>query len=273
VLFRSPTTGDQSQAQIEAFEDIWHWTKERMEQADADRRNYFSPSGGMACEKRFLDEQDGVPLSSIWTDGPAVSSLAQERLGDLTQKPVALLERIIAASSNPGDIVLDPFCGCGTTVHAAEKLGRQWIGIDVTHLAISLIEYRLKDAFPGIAFKVSGIDGHIYFRSGAKSVEKAIASVKGGGDGVKDIRELSAVVDRERAKIGVYISLEDHTGPMVKEAAAFGLYEGPTGKVPKIQLVTIEELFAGKKLQIPRIERRFKTAAPEVRDDQTELDL
>ncbi len=82
--------------------------------------------------------------------------MAAERLGYPTQKPLALLERIIAASSNPGDVVLDPFCGCGTAVHAAEKLGRKWIGIDVTHLAISLIERRLKDAFPGIAFDVQG---------------------------------------------------------------------------------------------------------------------
>ena len=80
-----------------------------------------------------------------------------EKLGYPTQKPVALLERILAASSNPGDVVLDPFCGCGTTVHAAQKLGRQWIGIDVTHLAIGLIEKRLRDAFPGVAFKTHGV--------------------------------------------------------------------------------------------------------------------
>ena len=232
-----------------------------------------------------------------------------------TQKPVALLERIISASSNPGDVVLDPFCGCGTTVHAAEKLGRQWIGIDITHLAISLIEKRLKDAFPGIAFTVhgapkdlegardlalrdkyqfqwwavslvdavpfggkkkgadGGIDGHIFFRSGAKTTEKAIVSVKGGGVGVKDIRELIAVVDREKAKVGVYISLEPHTRSMVEEAAGAGLYDGPTGKVPKLQLLTIEELFAGKKPKIPLMERGFKTAAREVRDDQPDLDL
>lgn len=239
-----------------------------------------------------------------------------ERLGYPTQKPVALLERIISSSSNPGDIVLDPFCGCGTTVHAAEKLGRQWIGIDVTHLSISLIERRLKYAFPGISYSVhgipkdiegardlaardkhdfqvwavtrlenavpfragkkgadGGIDGHIFFRSGAKTVEKAIVSVKGGGVGVKDIRELIAVVDRERAKIGVYISLEPQTEPMKREAAGAGLYDGPTGKVPKIQLFTIEELFAGRKPQVPLMERGFKTAAREERDDQSDFDL
>ena len=89
-------------------------------------------------------------------DIPPINSQAQERLGYPTQKPVALLERIIQASSNPGDVVLDPFCGCGTTIHAAQKLGRQWLGIDITHLAISLIEKRLKDAFPGIQYEVHG---------------------------------------------------------------------------------------------------------------------
>ena len=87
-----------------------------------------------------------------------MGNTTQERLGYPTQKPVALLERILAASSNSGDIILDPFCGCGTTVHAAEKLNRQWIGIDVTHLAIGLIETRLYDAFEGEAeFRVHGV--------------------------------------------------------------------------------------------------------------------
>lgn len=91
-----------------------------------------------------------------WWDISILNPNSKERLGYPTQKPLALLERIIAASSNEGDIVLDPFCGCGTAVHAAEKLGRRWIGIDVTHLAISLIERRMKDAFPDCAFTVEG---------------------------------------------------------------------------------------------------------------------
>ena len=117
-----------------------------------------------------------------------------------------------------------------------------------------------------------GVDGHIFFKSGAKTTEKAIVSVK-GGVGVKDIRELINVVDREKAKIGIYISLEPHTAPMVKEAAGAGLYEGLTGKVPKLQLFTIEGLFAGKKPQIPLIERGFKAAEREDADNQPELDL
>jgi len=107
--------------------------------------------------KRFLDEQRGIPLGDVWTDIFPLNSQAQERLGYPTQKPLALLERIIKASSRPDDVILDPFCGCGTTVHAAQKLGRRWIGIDVTHLAISLVERRLKDAFPEAGFEVIGV--------------------------------------------------------------------------------------------------------------------
>ena len=94
---------------------------------------------------------------NLWDDISAIGALADERLGYPTQKPLALLERIISASSNEGDLVLDPFCGCGTTVHAAQKLNRRWIGIDVTHLAIHLIQRRLKDAFPGLQFDIAGV--------------------------------------------------------------------------------------------------------------------
>jgi len=97
--------------------------------------------------KRYLDEMPGVPLQNLWDDIFAINSQAQERLGYPTQKPEALLERIIKASSNEGDLVLDPFCGCGTTVQVAQRLNRRWIGIDITHLAIGLIKKRLSDAF------------------------------------------------------------------------------------------------------------------------------
>jgi site-specific DNA-methyltransferase (adenine-specific) len=300
----------------------WRYERDTMARLDAEGRIWYPTNEDGSFDvskrpqlKRYLDDMDGGVMGTVWTDISPINSQAQERLGYPTQKPVALLERILSASSNPGDVVLDPFCGCGTTVHAAQKLDRQWIGIDITHLSISLIEKRLKDAFPGIKFEVhgapkdlegardlanrdkyqfqwwavslvdavpfggkkkgadGGIDGHIFFRSGAKTVEKAIVSVKGGGVGVKDIRELIAVVDRERAKIGIYISLEPPTEPMKREAAGAGLYDGPTGKVPKIQLFTIEELFAGKKPKVPLMERGFKAAAREDTDDQSEFDL
>ena len=98
----------------------------------------------------------GIALQDIWDDIPPIGAQAQERLGYPTQKPLALLERILQASSNPGDWVLDPFCGCGTAVAAAEKLGRRWVGIDVTHLSITLMKYRMQSMFPGAQFQVIG---------------------------------------------------------------------------------------------------------------------
>jgi site-specific DNA-methyltransferase (adenine-specific) len=108
---------------------------------------YWPPKGSVPQFKRYLESDRGAPIQDMITDIGPISSQAAERLGYPTQKPRALLERIIAASSNPGDVVLDPFCGCGTAVDAAQKLGRRWIGIDVTHLAIGLIEKRMKDAY------------------------------------------------------------------------------------------------------------------------------
>ncbi len=104
-------------------------------------------SGGWPRLKQYLEDMPGVPLQDLWTDIPPINSQAKERLGYPTQKPGALLERIIKASSNEGDIVLDPFCGCGTAIAAAQKLSRSWIGIDITHLAIGLIKHRLRDTF------------------------------------------------------------------------------------------------------------------------------
>ncbi len=134
---------------------FWAYSRENMEKFYAEGRLYFPKNGGTPAYKRYLDEMPGVPLQNDWDDIRPVP--ANEYLGYPTQKPLALLERIISSSSNEGDIVLDPFCGCGTAVHAAQKLNRQWIGIDITHLAISLIEKRLKDAFgPALKFEVHG---------------------------------------------------------------------------------------------------------------------
>ena len=136
---------------------VWRWTRARMEEAYAAGLVVQPRPGGVPRFKRYLDEQKGKPIGDIWDDIHPINSQAQERLGYPTQKPLALMERIISASSNEGDLVLDPFCGCGTTVHAAQKLKLQWIGIDVTHLAIALIERRLKESFPGTAFEVHGV--------------------------------------------------------------------------------------------------------------------
>lgn len=125
---------------------VWRWTREKM-QANHDAGRLVYTKSGMPRYKRYLDEMPGTPVTSVWTDIPPINSQAQERLGYPTQKPEALLERIIAASSNEGDVVLDPFCGCGTTIAAAQQLNRQWIGIDITSLAITLIRHRLANAF------------------------------------------------------------------------------------------------------------------------------
>ena len=135
---------------------VWRWTRERMEEADREGRIVVPKGGkGIPRYKRYLDEQQGIPAGDFWDDIPIAAG--KERLGYPTQKPRALLERIIAASSNPGDTVLDPFCGCGTAVDAAQKLGRQWIGIDITHIAIGMIEDRMRSGYPGIEFETHGV--------------------------------------------------------------------------------------------------------------------
>ena len=274
----------------------WAYSKENMQGFVREGRIAYSKTG-MPNYKRYLDEMPGVPLQDIWTDIRPIGSQAAERLGYPTQKPVALLERIINASSNEGDVVLDPFCGCGTTVAAAQKLGRQWIGIDITQLAISLIRYRMGDSFgKDCLFEVigeptslpdatalakqdpyqfqwwalglvkarpadekkgadRGIDGRLYFHDegpGGKT-KQIIFSVKAGHVTVSHIRDLVGVIHREKAQIGVFLSLEPPTSPMRKEAASAGFYKSPWGKHPRIQLLTIEDLLGGKTVDYPQI--------------------
>lgn len=351
----------------------------------AGRIHWPQKKDGVPMFKRYADEQPGVPLQSVWDDIPPLHNLSAERLGYPTQKPVALLERIIQASSNPGDVVLDPFCGCGTTIDAAEKLGRDWIGIDVTQLAISLIKNRLQDTYGSRLKFVSGssrresaqtpspaedqsgltsaatetkergvhaastpeseptskraearvpegvsliriigepttpneaatlaeedkfqfqwwalglvgarpveqkkgadhgIDGKILFRDDPRAAkpEQIIIQVKGGKTGVKDVRDLRGVLDREKAAIGVLISLQPPTGPMETEAASAGFYEHKTNKqkFPRLQLRTVKELMEGKGIERPTsaaaIEETFRKApaSKKKHGDQTELTI
>jgi site-specific DNA-methyltransferase (adenine-specific) len=126
----------------------WRYSKETMQKLDEAGRVWYPDDKEKRPRlKRYLDEMPGTLVTNIWTDIFPINSQAQERLGYPTQKPEALLQRIITASSNEGDTVLDPFCGCGTAVAVAEKLKREWVGIDITHLAITLIRHRLKDSF------------------------------------------------------------------------------------------------------------------------------
>lgn len=288
----------------------WSFTKDKMEEFEASGLLVYGRSG-VPRLKLYLDEAKGTPVSDIWDDIPPINSQAAERLGYPTQKPVALLERIIEASSNPGDVVLDPFCGCGTTIDAAEKLGRKWIGIDVTHLAIGLIKARLLDthgeeisetydvigeptAVEGAAELAAdepfqfqawalglvgartedsarkgadrGIDGKLYFHDGKiGKTETIIFSVKAGGVTVSHVRDLIGVVTREKAAIGVLLSLNEPTKPMRREAADAGFYASPWDgeKYPRIQLLTVGEILAGKAVQRPRVtgsDRTYKQA-------------
>jgi site-specific DNA-methyltransferase (adenine-specific) len=289
---------------------VWRWTKERMELAYKNGLVVQTAPGRVPAYKRYLDEQEGTPIGDTWTDILPIQSQSSELLGYPTQKPLALLERIINASSNPGDVVLDPFCGCGTAVEAAQKLDRQWIGIDITSLAISLIESRLRGRYPGIEFEVigtpkdlegardlanrnkyqfqwwacslvnaqpyqgkkkgadSGIDGLIFFQDDLGVAKKIIVSVKGGeGVGVSQIRDLKGTIEREKAEIGLFITLAAPTRPMQTEAVSAGYYESKLGEsYPKIQILTIEGLLSGQqKAEYPDLARgglTFKKLKP-----------
>ena len=153
VPLDAPRHGEGSQAllyewhgKLPAPTRTWAIRRETMEQYEREGLIRYTRTGTPTLLK-YADEMPGVPLQNIWTDIPPINPQAHERLGYPTQKPEALLERIINASSNEGDVVLDPFCGCGTAVAAAERLNRRWIGIDITHLAITLIRHRLHDSF------------------------------------------------------------------------------------------------------------------------------
>ena len=132
--------------EYKGVKSLWRVPLESMQRLDEEGKLHFTQKGGIRI-KRYLDEVKGVVLQCLWDDIPPINSQAKERLGYPTQKPEALLERIISVSSNEGDVVLDPFCGCGTTIAAAAKLNRRWVGIDITYLAITLIKHRLRSAF------------------------------------------------------------------------------------------------------------------------------
>ena len=125
---------------------VWRWTKARMQAAYEDGRLVQTHPGRPVRYKRYLDEMPGVPVADVWADIQPLNSQAKERVGYPTQKPLALLERIIKANSNPGNLVLDPFCGCATACVAADNLQREWVGIDISSKAVELIHVRLKDA-------------------------------------------------------------------------------------------------------------------------------
>ncbi len=289
-------------------------TQEKLELLEKAGLIYWPSKGSVPQQKRYSDENPGVPLQDIVTDIRPLSSQSRERLGYPTQKPVALLERIISASSNEGDVVLDPFCGCGATVHAAQKLGRTWIGIDITHLAVALIERRMKDAFSGLKYEVygvpkdiaeardiaardkhefqkwivatiggqpykggkkgmdRGVDGYLHFRDADKKPQFAIVSVKGGAIKSGDIRDLKGVMERAQAALGIFLTLNAPTREMEKEAASAGLYETGGQKIPRIQILTAEQVIDDRRPQTPfGHTESLKKASPETGGGQGKL--
>ena len=262
-----------------------HWANSHatMEDWASSGLIHFPKDGGFPRRKAadpFDPASRSVTVGDVWTDIDRLNQTAKERLGYPTQKPVALLERIIRASSPSDGLVLDPFCGCGTTIDAAEKHGRKWIGIDITQLATSLIKNRLRDTYgdkieiiticepvtPNEAYMLAeqdkyqfqwwalgllgarpveqkkgadhGIDGKILFRDDPKAskAEQIVIQVKGGKTGVKDVRDLRGVLDRENAAMGVLISLQPPTRDMVAEAVSTGFYEHKTIQKPRVRL-------------------------------------
>jgi site-specific DNA-methyltransferase (adenine-specific) len=290
----------------------WRYQTSTMEKLDLDGRIWYPKKKDGSFDyskrprlKRYLSEQEGSIITNVWTDIQPLQFASAEKLSYPTQKPEALLERIINASSNPGDVVLDPFCGCGTAIAAAQKLGRRWIGIDITHLAIGLIKHRMEDAFgESLKYEVigepttlqeaislaeqdkyqfqwwalglvgarpvdqkkgsdHGIDGRLYFHDdNSGKTRQIILSVKGGVHvNVSHIRDLIGVLEREKAEIGVYLSLEEASKPMRAEAAQAGFYHSETWNrdYPRVQILTIAELLEGKQIDMPPIQQVNQT--------------
>ncbi len=295
----------------------WRFSEERMQELYDHGRVVQTKPGNVPQQKRYLDEMPGVPLQDLWTDVNPLYPQNAERLGYPTQKPEALLERIIKAASNEGDLVLDPFCGCGTTIAVAHRLGRRWIGIDITHLAVGLMKHRLQNAF-GLDVREEyevigeptdrggaealalqdrqqfefwalglvgvppaghtgkgadkGIDGRMNFVDNAGDTHRIMVSVKSGTVSVSQVRDLRGVLEREEAAIGVFVTLQEPTAPMRTEAASAGFWspgagsvraDGEQVSVPRIQILTIEELLDGATIDCPYLAhgaRGFKKA-------------
>jgi len=297
---------------------VRHWRFTKVNMAELDKANYiYYSKSGMPYRKNYLDELKGQLVQNLWTDIKMTRS-GSERLGYPTQKPEALLERIVEASCPEGGVVLDPFCGCGTTIAVAEHLHRLWIGIDVTHLAITLMISRLQDTFGeelepyevhglpttfegakalatdydkrfefqfwalGLVGarprkeeqkkgKDKGIDGIIrFFDDDSGGVKKIIVSVKSGKVKSGDVRDLKGTMEREKAVMGAFITLEPPTKDMKTEAVEAGFYKSSFfEKVPRIQILTIKGLLNGtERLEYYKMdEDTFQKAKRQIKDE------
>lgn len=300
-LSASGLSGGGYEYEWKGIKRVWRCPRSTMERLEREGKLFYTRNG-IPRLKRYLNESKGIPVQDIWADVEALRSWHKERLGYDTQKPQGLLERIIEASSNEEDVVLDPFCGCGTAVVAAQKLGRRWIGIDITHLAITVMRNRLIDSFgleAGRDYTVvgepkdvsgaralakqdryqfqwwalslvgalprdpdrkkgadEGVDGVISFVDDRQGrARRVVVQVKSGHVGVKDIRELRAVVGGEN--LGLFITLREPTGPMRTEAASAGFHRSPLWEreFPRVQIFTIEQLLNGERPELPESAR------------------
>lgn len=274
----------------------WRYSQEKMRQLIKEGRVIQTRPGAVPQYKRYLDEMPGVPVQNLWTDLTPLNNRSKEVLGYPTQKPEALLERILKASSNEEDVVFDPFCGCGTAVEVAQRLNRRWIGIDVTHLSLAIIKQRLERSFGHEIFKTisvigepateeealalaardkfgfqcwvvgklgappiehkkgadRGIDGRIYFHDDFGAPKHIIISVKAGDHiGPQFVRELRGVVDREKAEMGILVCVKEPTLEMKREAGQLGWFKSLSGSFPRLQIVTLKDIFANKPLNVP----------------------
>lgn len=300
----------------------WAYSRANMEKFEAEGRLQYAAKSGMPRLRHYLEEMQGIPLGDDWDDIPPINSQAAERLGYPTQKPEALLERIIRASSNEGDVILDAYCGCGTTVAVAERLKRKWIGIDITYQSIALILKRLEDRYPAdwpaieadilldgvprdlasaqalanrkddktrkefekwavLTFSKNqarinekkgadaGIDGIAYFLLDKDSNGKAIFQVKSGASNRATLATLNSDRQREKAEFGFLITMDLPTKAMRDEIAAAGKFRHPllNREDDRLQVITVAEIIAGKRLDLPMARKDAVKSARAVDND------
>jgi site-specific DNA-methyltransferase (adenine-specific) len=294
------------------YQPEYHEYSERTIKIGGGRHSLTSGGG-------ILDLERGTPINDWWADLPKLTSYQKEWLGYPTQKPLGLLERIVKTSSKDGDIVLDPFCGCGTTIDATNKINKEthtnrtWIGIDITHLAINLIKRRINERYLDCKFDVigepkdiegardlalkdryqfewwalslidarpandkkkgadQGVDGIILLRNpNMKEPIKTIVQVKSGHVKSDMITALKGAMERDKAKYAVFITLEEPTQPMIKEALEKGFETEPltNEKIPKVEIITIKELLEGKTLKLQQVYDRINITYQKAKKDK-----
>lgn len=331
----APAHGDNGRFNWHGFNPpnnrMWRYSLENLEKLEASGSIYWTPKGrggkpGFPQLKHYLKKScEGSSIQDFVADIPPINSQAKERLGYPTQKPEMLLERIIKASSSEGDVILDAYCGCGTTVAVAQKLNRAWIGIDITYQSISLILKRLEDSYGSKVLETikltgipkdlesaeelanndkddrvrkefekwallaysknraainqkkgadQGVDGWGFFPITDKEFGRIVFQVKSGKVGAKDVRELLGTVTREKAELGILITLKKPTKEMLKEAKTYGMYHFDLmhQDVPKVQIVTVQEMLEESAyLNLPLVASVLKSSPRHVDGEQMNL--